>query len=49
MGTLTVKENMMFSAHMRLPSSMNDKEKKAKVEQLIEELGLSKCANTKVH
>ena len=49
MGTLTVKENLYFSAALRLPSSMNWKSKKALVGKIIDELGLSKCADSKVN
>ncbi|XP_043917293.1 broad substrate specificity ATP-binding cassette transporter ABCG2 [Protopterus annectens] len=48
MGTLTVKENFQFSAALRLPKSIRQKQKNEKVEQLIRELGLSKVANSKI-
>jgi len=48
MGTLTVRENLMFSANLRLPKSYSAAEKSGKVNDTIEELGLSACANTKV-
>jgi ATP-binding cassette subfamily G (WHITE) protein 2 len=47
-GTLTVRENIMFSANLRLPSSVNQKQKEEQVDNVINELGLEKCANTKV-
>lgn len=49
MGTLSVRENLMFSGHLRLPRhqySTADKEKK--VTSVIQELGLEDCADTKV-
>ncbi|KAG1961198.1 broad substrate specificity ATP-binding cassette transporter ABCG2b [Pimephales promelas] len=49
MGTLTVQENLLFSANLRLPRkqySTADKEKK--VESIIQELGLEDCAHTKI-
>ncbi len=49
MGTLTVKENLYFSASLRLPLSVPMKDKKRRVKRIIEELGLSECANTRVH
>ena len=49
MGTLTVRENLHFSAALRLPSHMTFKQRKERVESIIDELGLTKCANTKVH
>ena len=48
MGTLTVRENLYFSAALRLPSSMTWKEKRIRVKKIIDELGLTSCANTKV-
>lgn len=48
MGTLTVKENLMFSAQVRLPESTDLEEKKRRVVQVIKELGLQRCANTRV-
>ena len=48
MGTLTVRENFHFSASLRLPSHMSHKQRKERVEKVIDELGLTKCADTKV-
>ncbi|KAI4894233.1 hypothetical protein NFI96_025424 [Prochilodus magdalenae] len=48
MGTLTVRENLRFSAALRLPMSVSQKEKEKKVELLIEELGLTKVADSRV-
>ena len=48
MGTLTVRENLMFSANLRLPQTMSDEEKDDRVDEAIEDLGLDKCADTKV-
>ncbi|CAM4591171.1 broad substrate specificity ATP-binding cassette transporter ABCG2 [Caretta caretta] len=48
MGTLTVRENLLFSAALRLPSSISFKEKEERVIQIITELGLSKVADAKV-
>ncbi|KAK3547589.1 hypothetical protein QTP86_026325, partial [Hemibagrus guttatus] len=48
MGTLTVRENLRFSAALRLPTSISQKEKEEKVERLIEELGLTKVADSRV-
>ncbi len=47
-GSLTVKENFMFSAALRLPSSTSWAQRKERVATVIQELGLEKCANTKV-
>uniref|UniRef100_A0A8C1XF50 ATP-binding cassette, sub-family G (WHITE), member 2a n=1 Tax=Cyprinus carpio TaxID=7962 RepID=A0A8C1XF50_CYPCA len=48
MGTLTVRENLRFSAALRLPTSIRQREKDEKVEKLIQELGLSKVADSRV-
>ncbi|NXJ01560.1 ABCG2 protein, partial [Psophia crepitans] len=48
MGTMTVRENLHFSAALRLPSSISVKEKKERVTQIISELGLSQVADAKV-
>jgi len=47
-GTLSVRENLAFSAALRLPMSMTSEERSEKVESVISELGLSHVANTKV-
>jgi len=48
MGTLTVRENLMFSANLRLPDSLSQKDKQQRVEDTLQELGLITCADTKV-
>jgi len=48
MGTLTVRENLMFSANLRLPDSLSRREKRHRVKETLQELGLMSCANTKV-
>lgn len=48
MGTLTVRENIMFSANLRLPTTISAAEKEKQVNDVIEELGLEKCADSKV-
>ncbi|NXN09071.1 ABCG2 protein, partial [Indicator maculatus] len=48
MGTMTVRENLHFSAALRLPSSISVQEKEERVTQIISELGLSKVADAKV-
>ena len=48
MGTLSVRENLMFSANLRLPESISRREKEKKVEDTIYELGLQACADSKV-
>ena len=48
MGTLSVRENLYFSAALRLPNSMKWSEKRRRVDKVINELGLTSCADTKV-
>ncbi|XP_044537448.1 broad substrate specificity ATP-binding cassette transporter ABCG2 [Gracilinanus agilis] len=48
MGTLTVRENLQFSAALRLPTSMNNQEKNERIDKVIKELGLEKVADSKV-
>jgi ABC-type multidrug transport system ATPase subunit len=45
---LTVRETLLYSARLRLPSSMPVAEKKIRVENMIKQLGLVQCADTKV-
>eukprot|EP00008_Paramoeba_atlantica_P008136 CAMPEP_0201474880 /NCGR_PEP_ID=MMETSP0151_2-20130828/367_1 /ASSEMBLY_ACC=CAM_ASM_000257 /TAXON_ID=200890 /ORGANISM="Paramoeba atlantica, Strain 621/1 / CCAP 1560/9" /LENGTH=440 /DNA_ID=CAMNT_0047854803 /DNA_START=83 /DNA_END=1406 /DNA_ORIENTATION=- len=47
-GVLTVRENLFYSAMLRLPPSMSKEEKMERVEEVIGLLGLSKCADTKI-
>ncbi|KAG0601724.1 hypothetical protein M758_11G135300 [Ceratodon purpureus] len=47
-ANLTTRETLMFSARLRLPGSMKLEEKKRRVENLIEMLGLTECADTYV-
>ncbi|NWX47037.1 ABCG2 protein, partial [Steatornis caripensis] len=48
MGTLTVRENLKFSAALRLPKSVKEQEKNERVNRIIKELDLSKVADSKV-
>lgn len=48
MGGLTVRENFEFSATLRLPSDVTKADRKDRVDNVINELGLNKCADTKV-
>nr|KAF6430582.1 ATP binding cassette subfamily G member 2 (Junior blood group) [Rousettus aegyptiacus] len=48
MGTLTVRENLQFSAALRLPTTMKNQEKNERINIVIQELGLSKVADSKV-
>ncbi|XP_028585297.2 broad substrate specificity ATP-binding cassette transporter ABCG2-like isoform X1 [Podarcis muralis] len=48
-GTLSIRENLQFSANLRLPQNRNSNtEKKIKVDAVIQELGLQDCADTKI-
>ncbi len=48
MGTLTVHKDLCFSAALRLPKSIRQREKDEKIERLIQELGVSKVADSRV-
>lgn len=45
-GSLTVKENLMFSANVRLSKKFSSDEKQAIVDEVLFQLGLEKCADT---
>jgi ATP-binding cassette subfamily G (WHITE) protein 2 len=47
-GTLTVRENIVFSANVRLPADVSETERKERVGKVIEELGLESCADTRI-
>jgi ATP-binding cassette subfamily G (WHITE) protein 2 len=47
-GTLTVRENLMFSANVRLPNDVSDNERKERVTKIIHDLGLESCADTRI-
>eukprot|EP00698_Gefionella_okellyi_P019109 TRINITY_DN580_c0_g2_i1.p1 TRINITY_DN580_c0_g2~~TRINITY_DN580_c0_g2_i1.p1 ORF type:complete len:1354 (-),score=287.08 TRINITY_DN580_c0_g2_i1:518-4579(-) len=47
-ATLTVRETLIFAAMLRLPADIAKQDKLDKVEQVITELGLQHCANTRV-
>lgn len=49
MGTLSVRENLAFSANLRLSNSrFTQEQRNEKVTQVINQLGLQDCADTKV-
>ena len=49
MGTLSVKENLLFSANLRLnPRHHTSADKNSRVDAIIQDLGLTDCAGTKV-
>ena len=48
MGMLTVKENIQFSAALRLPTGLSAAKRNERVDKVINELGLTSCANTRV-
>ena len=47
-GTLTVKETLTYSAHLRLPSTMTKDEINSVIENTIMKMGLQDCADNKV-
>ncbi|XP_071501395.1 broad substrate specificity ATP-binding cassette transporter ABCG2-like [Diadema antillarum] len=48
MGTLTIRENLSFSAALRLPKTVNKRERGDRVIDIIKELGLNHVADSKV-
>ncbi|KAH7183145.1 P-loop containing nucleoside triphosphate hydrolase protein [Fusarium flagelliforme] len=46
--TLTVRETLRYSADLRLPSSTTSEERHRVVEEVILELGLKECADTRI-
>ncbi|XP_004306192.1 PREDICTED: ABC transporter G family member 15-like isoform X2 [Fragaria vesca subsp. vesca] len=46
MGSLTVRETLTYSAHLRLPSLMTKEEKIEVVEETLSKMGLQDCAET---
>lgn len=47
-GTLTVRENLHFSAALRLPTHMTYSQRKERVDRVVDELGLRSCADQQV-
>uniref|UniRef100_A0A3B5LC41 ABC transporter domain-containing protein n=1 Tax=Xiphophorus couchianus TaxID=32473 RepID=A0A3B5LC41_9TELE len=49
MGTLSVRENLLFSANLRLnPKHYSSADKHERVNSILQDLGLVDCANTKI-
>ena len=49
MGTLSVRENLAFSANLRLSNDIySEEDRREKVSEVIQQLGLQECADTKV-
>ncbi|XP_041485060.1 broad substrate specificity ATP-binding cassette transporter ABCG2-like isoform X2 [Lytechinus variegatus] len=48
MGTLTIRENLQFSAALRLPKTVGKKERDDRVDDILAELGLSHVGDSKV-
>ncbi|KAL2238593.1 UNVERIFIED_CONTAM: ABC transporter G family member 15 [Sesamum indicum] len=48
LGTLTVRETITYSAHLRLPSSMTKQEIRGIIDGTIMELGLQDCADRQI-
>ena len=47
-ATLTVFEALLFAARLRMPEFTPDNHKKARVETVIRQLGLSEVANSRI-
>nr|XP_002129437.4 ABC transporter ATP-binding protein/permease wht-1-like isoform X1 [Ciona intestinalis] len=48
MGELTVKEHLMFAARLRMDASISDKNKSARVQEVIHQMCLNRCENTMI-
>ncbi|KAI3449994.1 hypothetical protein Pfo_006659 [Paulownia fortunei] len=48
LGTLTVRETLTYSAHLRLPTSMTKEQVKGIVEGTVVEMGLQDCADRQI-
>ncbi|KDQ59718.1 hypothetical protein JAAARDRAFT_33288 [Jaapia argillacea MUCL 33604] len=46
--TLTVSEALLFAARLRLPESLPDAEKRDRVEEVMEKLGIAKLRNVRI-
>ena len=49
LGTLSVRENLWFSANLRLPRSVSKEQKSRRIDEILYDLGLTNCADTKVY
>ncbi|UJR14432.1 hypothetical protein I4U23_001429 [Adineta vaga] len=47
-GTLTVRENLMFSANVRLSDDVSKDERQKRVAEVIHDLALESCADTRI-
>jgi ABC-type multidrug transport system ATPase subunit len=47
-GSLTVKQQLTYTALLRLPNDLSKKDKLAQVEHVIDQLRIRKCANTPI-
>ncbi|EDO42968.1 predicted protein [Nematostella vectensis] len=48
MGTLTIRENLNFSACLRLPRTLSKKDREQRVNETVRDLGLTEVADQKV-
>lgn len=48
LGTMTVKEHLMFAADLRLPSKVSYLERLSRVEEVLEDLGISHIAESPI-
>ena len=48
-GSLTVKQQLTYTALLRLPNDLSKKDKLAQVEHIIDQLRIRKCANTPIN
>ena len=48
MGTLTVRENINFSAMLRLPQATSEEERQRAVDIILSDLGIAHVSNSRV-
>lgn len=47
-GNMTVREMLLYTAELKNPTSMPLQDKRARVEEVISELGLSSCGDVNI-
>lgn len=45
-GTLTVRETIMYSARLRVPDAVPEEDRRKMVDRTIQEMGLTECQHT---
>nr|XP_039263394.1 protein white-like [Styela clava] len=47
-GAMTVREHLLFSARLRMDSSVSENERLSRVNEVMDQMGLRKCENTMI-